>query len=179
VTPPELQAELAHDYSRRTAEQLRRISQLYFDLLGRLSELNARAEDEYFSRLLGAGAPAATPESSFQLAGALGESASALLTIENTRAEAATIRCLITELRRADGVGPAFTPSVIVDPDGLLLEAGQESAVRVSLHLDPSRFEPGVRYVGVVQLLRRGDDRLDIPLQVTASALPESGESTR
>jgi hypothetical protein len=179
VTAPELQAELAQDYSRRSAGQLRRMSELYFDLLGRLSELNARAEDEYFSRLLGAGQPAAAPEASFQLGGGLGEHASALLTIENTRAEAATIRCLMTELRRADGIGPAFMPSAIIDPDGLLLEAGQESTVRVSLHLDPSHFEPGIRYVGAVQVLRRGDDRLEIPLQVTASPVPQPAGSTR
>ncbi|MGH9143333.1 MAG: hypothetical protein ACRD2I_19535 [Vicinamibacterales bacterium] len=179
VTPPELQADLAHDYSRRSTEQLRRMSQLYFDLLRSLSELTARAEDEYFSRLLGAGARAAAPEASFQLGGALGEHASALLTIENTRTEAATIRCVMTELRRADGIGPAFMPSAIIDPARLVLEAGQESTVRVSLQLDPSHFEPGVRHVGAVQVLRGGDDRLEIPLQVTASPVRQPAGSTR
>jgi hypothetical protein len=173
VTPPELQAELAHDYSRRSTEQLRRMAELYFDLLRSLSELNARAEDEYFSRLLGAGTPAASPEAAFQLAGAIGERASALLTIENTRAEAAAVRCLMTDLRRADGIGPAFMPGAIIDPDGLRLEPGQESTVRVSLDLDPAHFEPGVRYVGTVQV-QRGDNHLEIPLQVTASPVPQA-----
>jgi len=178
VTPPELQAELAHDYSSRSAEQLRRMAQLYFDLLGRLSELNARVEDEYFSRLLGSNASAAAADASFQLDGALGERASAVLTIENTRAEAATLRCVMTDLRRADGIGPAFMPTAVIDPDGLLLEPGQESTVRVSLHLDPSRFEPGVRYVGAVHVLRRGDERLEIPLEVTALPVPQPAGST-
>jgi hypothetical protein len=176
VTPPELQADLANDYSRRSAEQLRRMAQLYFDLLRRLSELNGRAEDEYFSRLLG-GATTAAPETFFQLDAALGERASAVLTIENTRAEAATVRCVITDLRRADGIGPAFMPEAIVDPDGLLIDPGQESTVRLSLHLDPSHFEPGVRYVGAVHVLRRGDERLEIPLQVTALPVPQPAGS--
>jgi hypothetical protein len=68
-------------------------------------------------------------------------------------------------------------PEAIVDPDGLLLDPGQESTVRLSLHLDPSHFEPGVRYVGAVHVLRRGDERLEIPLQVTALPVPQPAGS--
>jgi hypothetical protein len=178
LTAPELQAELATDYSRRSADQLQRMAQLYFDLLRSLTELNASAEDEYFTRLLGGGASAPSSEASFHLGGSLGERASAVLTIENTRAEATTVRCVMTDLRRADGIGPAFEPRASIDPDGLLLESGQESTVRVSLQLDPSCFQPGVRYVGAVYVLRRGDERLEIPLQVMASPVPQSGAST-
>jgi hypothetical protein len=178
VTPPQLQAELANDYSRRSAEQLQRMGQLYFDLLRLLSELHARAGDECFSHLLGGGTPAAATQTWLQLDGALGERASAVLTIENTRAAATTVRCVMTDLRRADGIGPAFMPKAIVDPNGLLLEPGQESTVRVSLDLDPSRFEPGVRYVGAFHVLRRGDERLEIPLQVTPLPVSQPAGST-
>ena len=54
-------------------------------------------------------------------------------------------------------------------PDGFLLEPGQEGRVRVSLALEASRYDPRHLYVGAIQVLRHGDARLDIPLDIIAT----------
>ena len=63
-----------------------------------------------------------------QLSSPIGASASAIVSLENTRSERAVIRCMVTDVRRADGVGPAFVPDVVFDPDSLMLDPDRKAA---------------------------------------------------
>jgi hypothetical protein len=174
ITSGELQAEIANEYARRGAEQMRALGTIYFDLLGNLSEIGAEFEHEYFRRLLSPADPAHGGVPAVALTGAIGDRSSAALTLENTRSERATIRCIARDVRRVDGVGPAFTPVIAIDPDAVALEPGQESEVRISLLLDGAVFAPGAVYVGALQILRAGEAPLDVPLRIVASISPNA-----
>jgi hypothetical protein len=152
--------------SARTTDRLRRIAMLYFEWLRDVSELSETVEHDCFSRLL---RPAADGAPRLELTGAPGEAPATLVTIENSRSEPTAIRALVSDLRRADGSGPAFTPVTVLDPDDVVLEAGAEARLRIVLHLEPGRFLPGVTYVGGVQVLHHDGERLDIPLYVTVT----------
>jgi hypothetical protein len=80
------------------------------------------------------------------------------------------VRCRVTDVRRADGVGPSFVPKVAVAP-GILRLAGDEARdVRLSLRLEKEAFDPGASYLGAVRLARRGEPPVDVPLRIQAVA---------
>jgi hypothetical protein len=169
VKPGRLQ-EVSSDYlERRLPEMLRRLSGLYFDLLNGLNDLRTNYEEEYLNGIL-AMANRASQEAEFamNLIAPLGESASASLSLANTRAEPAVIRYTVSDVRRADGVGPAFAPKIIFRPASLELQPGQEASVTLSLQLDEGDYEPQVLYVGVLQIVRHGEPRLEVPLRISA-----------
>jgi hypothetical protein len=168
-TTTDLHAQVSADYNRRGAEQLHAMTRLYFDVLTRVSRLNASFEREYFSALLAAGTETLT-QTRVELTAAIGERSTVVLAIENTRNEPADLYCTLTDLRRVDGVGPAFAPDSLIDIDRPVLEPGEEANVRLSIHLAPERFVPGLAYVGAMRVARRGDPPFDVPLQVVATA---------
>ena len=161
---------LADEYTRRTNEQMRAVSRLYFDLLDGLTAMTSAAEEEYLRSVLAG--TSEEPTMVVQLSAPVGASASAIVSLENTRSERAVIRCMVTDVRRADGVGPAFVPNVVFDPDSLMLDAEQEGSVRLSLTLDAAVYEPGVDYVGAVHVIRHGEPPFDLPLRIRPVAGP-------
>lgn len=157
------------DQTRRTNEQVRALGRLYFDLLGGIAEIGSSVEEEYLQSVLANGSAADEEGSAIELAASIGESTSAVVSVENTRSDRAVVRCMVTDVRRADGIGPSFVPAVTVDPDGLMLDPGQEGSVRLSLMLDAGIYEPGAEYVGAVHIVRHGEPRLDVPLRIRAA----------
>ena len=162
-------ATVADEYTRRAGEQVSALGRLYFELLERVVEIGAAGEEEYLGTVLAGATAADTGPPVVELTAPLGTSASAVVSLENTRGDRAVIRCTVSEVRRADGVGPSFLPNVVVDPDGLMLDPEQEGTVRLSLTLDPDVYAPAADYVGAVQVLRHGEPRLDLPLRIRAA----------
>jgi hypothetical protein len=157
---------IADDYARRANEQVRTLGRLYFALLERIAEIGSAGEEEYLSSVLAGASTLDADAPIVELTAPLGASASAVVSLENTRADRAVIRCMVTDVRRADGVGPSFVPQIVVDPDGLMLDSEQEGSVRLSLTLDAAIYTAGADYVGAVQVLRQGEPRLDLPLRI-------------
>jgi hypothetical protein len=77
------------------------------------------------------------------------------------------IRGRVSDLRRADGVGPAFDPKVTFTPDGLDLGPGEEGSLRVSLELDPADFQADRLYVGSLYVTGHGEPDFEVPLRIT------------
>jgi hypothetical protein len=155
---------------RRLPEYLSELGRLYFELLHGLTELRVESEQEFLTGVLQRGNGAGGAQAfELTLAAPLGGTATASLSITNGRDERARIRCDATEVRRADGVGPAFVPDVSVEPDGLELAPEEEGRLVVKLRLDEGRYEPGVLYVGSLQIAGHGEPRLEVPLQITAA----------
>lgn len=168
----DLQSSVASRYSNESAERFRAIGGLYFDLLREMADLNAALEHEYFTSLLAPG----QPDTAAVLTAPLGHAASAALTIENTRPEPASIFCTVSDLRRADGAGPAFNADATVNPDVLVLEPGSEATVQIALQLDPQHFDPDNVYVGAVHVSRQGEPSIDIPVRVVATRPAADGQ---
>jgi hypothetical protein len=140
---------------------------LSFDLLSGIDELSSRFGDQYLGSVLESGDPDAF---SLRLEGPLGTTVVARLAVANTEAETASVRCVVTDVRRADGIGPAFEPDVTIDPERFVLAPGEESTVILSLVLDEAAYAPNVRYLGVLHVLTPEETLLELPLRVRARA---------
>ncbi len=169
VAPSRIQAASSDFLTSRLPEHLRRLSGLYFDLLNGFNDLRAGYEAEFLSGVLATAQPADQEMPiALNLVGPLGGAASASLSLTNTQAQPAIIRCSVTDVRRADGVGPAFAPNITVAPAALSLRPGEEASLVLSLQLDEGDYAPDVLYVGAVHIARRGEPRLEVPLRITA-----------
>jgi hypothetical protein len=72
----------------------------------------------------------------------------------------------VSDVRRADAIGPAFVPEIVVTPSEIALEADRTANLGVSLWLDDTVFESGARYVGSLHISRDGGERQDVPLSI-------------
>jgi hypothetical protein len=152
---------------RRLPKLLAELSTLYFGLLNGLTDLRIRAEREYLRGVLeSSGATNGAAPFELSLRAPLGETATASVSIENTREDTARIRCLVRDIRRADGVGPALAPDLNFEQDELTLAPGEQATLGIRLALEPGKFEAGVRYVGTLEITGHGDPRLEVPLRI-------------
>lgn len=171
INPSQLQLAVSGYYDRRFAERLSRTARICFDLLNAVTDLRSSHADEYLRGVLGMVKPKGLEgDLLLRLVAPMGETTSACLSLENTRTNRAAIRCAVTDVRRADGVGPAFAPSIFVSPDGLLLEPDQVANVWLSLRLDAAVYDPDAAYVGAVHVIRHDEAPVEIPLLITATA---------
>jgi hypothetical protein len=164
----------------RLPEHLGHVARLCFDLLNGLADLGAGCEEHYLRRVLAtAGGWHTVTPLTLHLVAPLGEVASASLSLENSRDERIVIRCAVLDVRRADGVGPAFTPRIAVVPDAFTLEPEKEAGVRLSLPLDAAYYEPDTPYIGGLRVTRHGDSPLEVALRIIATSPAGRADSRR
>jgi hypothetical protein len=99
-----------------------------------------------------------------------GEAARASLLVANTSAERCNVIFKFTDARRADGAGAAFTPDLEILPPVVELAPGQEQKFRLSLRLDPARFEEGVVYNSTLFISGGDALRIEANLRIVATA---------
>ena len=104
-----------------------------------------------------------------KLTAPLGETASASMSLSNTQNDRAVIRCTPADVRRADGVGPAFVPKITLTPEALELGPGEEGSLRLSLRLDEAEYDADALYVGAVYITGHQESRIEVPLRITAT----------
>jgi hypothetical protein len=100
-----------------------------------------------------------------RIRGVRGERAETVIAIENGSNASAAVRCRVTDVRRPDGIGPAFDPDAAFDPELAVIPPGDEARVRVSIVLD-DRLDPGVVYEGAVRIVRHDGPELRLPLEI-------------
>ncbi len=179
TAPSQLQQATSDYFARRLPVHLRKIGKLYFDLLNGLNEVLTSYQRDYLSSVL-ANANRGDKEAPFvlNLSAALNETASASLSLANTNPERAIIRCSVSDVRRADGVGPAFAPKVTITPDSLELASGEEGILRLSLLLDESDYDVDALYVGAVHVTGHGEPRIEVPLRIIATQSAAAAKDT-
>jgi hypothetical protein len=79
------------------------------------------------------------------------------------------VRCHVSDVRRADGVDPAFAPDVTFSPEPLELGPGEEARLLLTLRLDEASFVPDAPYVATLHITGHGEPRLEVPLRITAT----------
>jgi len=170
VSPTQFQEISSNYVERRLPEHLRRLGILYFGVLNGLNELRANLEEEFLTGIL-ASVRQPDQEAPFvlNLIAPLGETATALMSLANTEDEIALIRCTVDDIRRADGVGPAFIPKITVAPDEIRLRPGDEASINISLRLDEGVYIPNAMYVGSLQIIGHGETSLEVPLRIKAT----------
>jgi Pili and flagellar-assembly chaperone, PapD N-terminal domain len=169
ATPQQMQQATADYLQNRLPAHLRRIGQLYFELLNDLNAVRAEHEVEYLTGVLATASGPGKDPITLNLSGPLGTAASGSIALANTKDERVLIRCSVTDVRRANGVGPAFAPKLAITPDAVELDPGQEISVRVTIQLDEADYDRDALYVGTLHVIRHGEPRLEIPLRITAT----------
>jgi hypothetical protein len=170
ISPAQVRDASSAYLQQRLPEQINELGALFFELLNGLNDLRVEYEEDFLSGVLAsATTPGQASPPALDVVAPLGGSVSTSLQLTNTRSRAALVHCHVTDVRRADGVGPAFSPRVLVAPDGLEIPPGGEGTLVLSWHLDDADWEPEVLYTGSVRIEREGEPRLEIPLRMRAT----------
>jgi hypothetical protein len=175
MTPEDAQQKVASQMSHQLPEYMQQVGQLYFNLVNRLDELRSSYEEDYFGGMLAlVNGRESEPIAYVLLSGPLGGVAFASFTITNTTGVRSPIRYIATEVRRADGVGPAFAPKVAIAPEVLELGPGEEETLSFSLQLNADQYDPETPYIGFLYITGDGDLRVEMQLRITATR-PSAG----
>jgi hypothetical protein len=149
---------------------MQQMTALYFDLLNGLNDVRASYERDYFQSVLAlADKPGRIPPVVVDLTAPRGEVASASLSVANTSAEKSSVVFRFTDARRVDGAGPAFAPDLEITPPVVELAPGQEQKFRLSLRLDPARFQEGSVYTSTLFISGGEAFRVEVNLHIVAT----------
>jgi len=177
ATPSEIQQTTSDYLANQLPLYLQQAGQLYLDLLDGLNEIRASYEEDYFLSILSTAGEAETEAPVvLNLTGPPGGTASASLAVANTTPQRTTIQSTVTDVRRADGQGPAFAPQIAIVPDGLALESGEEGTLQVTLQLDAANYDADTLHVGSLYLTGEGNLRVEVKLRITAATAPTGSE---
>ena len=154
-----------------------RLADAFLALMSRVDEINADYGNRYMEEVLAFGAPAQRAEAPVPVVAHLGDTATVKFAVCNTTASTATIRCVMTDVRRSDGVGPAFEPTATITPNHFSLAAGHEETVTLSIVLEEPAFVPGPNYTGSIRILGVGDRVVDVPIEIRASVAPHESSA--
>jgi hypothetical protein len=143
------------------------VTRLSFALLNDLTDVRTKYQEDCLREALSIGTPAGGH--AITLVAEIGTTASASLSVAGTAPSRTTVRCIATDVRRADGVGPAFVPAIVITPNVLEVDPGAEAVVAISLPLDDSLYQPDALYVGDLQIVLGSESRIDVPLRITAT----------
>lgn len=152
---------------RMVTSELSRTARLWFEFLGTVDEERGRLAEQYFMRVLRDVSPIGFDSDVVELSGRVNTKISTVVTLDNARNEPAVLHCGVSDVRRADGVGPAFLPEIALAPSDLVVESRQEAQVQLSLWLDSTIYDGTTPYIGSLYISRDDAPRLDIPLRIT------------
>jgi hypothetical protein len=141
----------------------------FLELLTRLEDMNSDYGRRYLTAVLGLARDSEKSGATLQAVASLGQTATARFAIANNSNADASVRCALTDLRRSDGVGPAFEPDATLTPNNFRLPVGAEEVIQLSVRLAECDFEEGPLYTGGVRVLGIGDAVVEIPLNLRVS----------
>ena len=167
ITPNELRRGAANRLNVAIADELSRASNAWFDFLGALDEQRGRFAEEYLMTVLRSVDPVGFHGDVVEIAGPLNTTAATVVTLDGGEMERAVVRCAVSDVRRADGVGPAFIPQLVLAPEEIVLGRERDAQLSLSLWLDETIYDRETPYVGALHLTRDGAPRLEIPLRIT------------
>jgi hypothetical protein len=142
---------------------------VFLDVLTRLEDINTTYGHRYLEAVLGLTRESDKACTTLHAVAPIGETATVRFAVRNNTDERADIRCVLTDVRRSDGVGPAFEPDATIMPNGFGLAAGEEEVLTFSVRLAGSDFTAGPVYSGGIRVMGVGDSVVDIPVDLRAS----------
>jgi hypothetical protein len=165
--PNELRRVTSKRLNAAVADELSRAAGVWFEYLGALDEQRGRFAEECLMTVLRSVDPVGFHGDVVEIAGPLNSTISTVVTLDGAGIDRAVVRCDVSDVRRADGVGPAFTPELVLSPEEIVLERAHDAQLSLSLWLDEAIYDQGSPYVGALHITRDGAPRLEIPLRIT------------
>jgi hypothetical protein len=149
------------------ADALTTGARAWFELLGALEEERGRFAQEYLISVLRRANPIGFHGDVVELSGPMNTRLTTTVTLDNTLSDRTVLRCTVSAVRRADGIGPTFTPALVFAPEEIIVEGADEAQLSVSLWLDSAVYQTQSAYVGSLHIARDDAPRLDVPLRIT------------
>jgi hypothetical protein len=143
------------------------VTRLCFALLNDLTDVRTKYQEDYLREALALGAVEGAQ--AVTLIAEPGAVASATLSVSSATTVPATVRCVAGGVRRVDGIGPAFVPVILMTPDIVEVQPGEERTVTFSISLDDSVYQPEATYVGELHLEHATEPCVILPLTITAT----------
>lgn len=172
TTPSEVQQQTAEQMAERLPNYMQHMTQIYFNLLNELNEVRAAYEETYFRGLLvTAKSDHSDPIVTLTLSGPSGSTATVSLAVTNTTEQRAEIGHQVSDVRRADGIGPSFLPAVAFVPEHLEIDPNEEGTLTISLTLDTQKYDVDRLYSGELLLIGGSDVPLRVELRVLATSV--------
>jgi len=172
VPPTAMSQTSQHFLESRLPDHLRRLVSLCFELLSSLDDIRNRYSEEFLEGILRTG-PASGDDALFalDLVAPVGSTTSATLWITNTQTEPTVVDWSVPDVRRSDGVGPAFSPDVSITPASIELAPGEDAQLVVSVVLDADSYEPDHLYLGALRVTGGDRELVEVPLRIKAVAV--------
>jgi hypothetical protein len=139
----------------------------WFELLGALDEERGRFAEAYLIDVLRRANPIGFHGDVVELSGPMNSELTTTITLDSTLTAPTMVRCGVSDVRRADGIGPAFMPALVFAPEEIIVEGANDAQLSVSLWLDSTVYHTQSSYVGSLHISREDAPRLDIPLRIT------------
>ena len=139
----------------------------WFQLLGTLDEERGRFAEACLIDVLRRANPIGFHGDVVELSGPMNTQLTTTVILDNTLTDRTVIHCAVSDVRRADGIGPAFIPALVFAPEDIIVEGANDAQLSVSLWLDSDIYQTQSAYVGSLLLSRDDAPRLDIPLRIT------------
>lgn len=172
TTPSEVQQQTAEQMAERLPNYMQHMTQIYFNLLNELNEVRAAYEETYFRGLLiTAKSDHSDPTVILTLSGPVGSTATVSLAVTNTTEQRAQIGHQVADIRRVDGVGPSFFPTIAFAPEHLEIDPNDEGTLTISLMLDSQKYEVDHLYGSTLLLTGGSDVPLRVELRILATAV--------
>lgn len=172
ISPDGMHSTSEEFHGEQLPQTVEELVTLFFDLMTDLDEVHSEFGTRYLQTMLDLPGEDEPGQVSLQLVGPMGETVSAQLAVSNNEPEPATLRAVMTDIRRTDGVGPAFEPDIAIRPARFTLAPGAEEVLTVSVRLAAGAFEPGgPEYAGTLHVLSPGRTVLAVPVRIR-SAIP-------
>jgi hypothetical protein len=171
LAPAQVQQASSEFQAERLLHSTGHLVELYLDLLTGLEEAHAAYSEQYLRSLMDTGpGVSARPVSTADIEAVLGQPTSVRFAVTNTDPEPVAVECTLSEIRRADGVGPAFDPVAETIPRRIELRPGAEAAVELTIYADAGQFQPRTLYDGVFRVASATRTLLELPLSIRAVA---------
>ena len=169
LSPDGMHASSEEFHGEHLPETVDELVTLFFDLMTTLEEAHADFGNRALLTVLDLPGETETGETSLELVGPIGKTASARLAVANNESEPTALRAVMTDVRRSDGIGPAFDPDVTIRPARFTLAPLAEEVVTLTVRLAAKVFEPGPEYVGTLHILSPGRTVLAVPVRIRAA----------
>ncbi len=172
TTPSEVQQHTAEQVAQQLPGYMQLMTQIYFDLLNGLNDVRSAYEETYFRGILDTADPDGSDAPvTLTLAGPVGTTSAASLSVTNATRQRTRIGYQIVDVRRVDGAGPSIVPAIGFVPETLELDPDEEGTLAISLQLDPEKYDSDALYSGALLLTGASDVPLEVELRVLATAV--------
>ena len=106
--------------------------------------------------------------------GCRGDSVAVRFVVSNDEPDASVVHCVMSEVRREDGVGRAFDMAVEVEPDAIQLAPGAEAEVVCAIQLT-DEYAVDATYIADIGVISDSETILRVPLRIRVA--PEKSGS--